>query len=143
MSRLPYSAHHPHAFREVCLPSGKVLGIWADPLLALVSTGDWRAACTFSRPAPLDDFLVILSWTGNGWATTGVTLAWIDELALLPHDRHAFDEWLALAPTATWLAELQQLTESAVAALQRTAVSALLQAIQQPANIHLADEVAS
>mgnify|MGYP000853983660 CR=1 FL=1 len=143
MNRLPHSAYHPHAFREVCLPSGKILGVWADPLLELVTKGDWRATCTFGRPAPLDDFLVVLSRTGNGWATTGVTLAWIGELALQPHDQHAFDEWLALAPTAAWLAEIQQLTESAVATLQRTAVSALLQAIQQPPNIQLSDEVTS
>lgn len=141
MNRLPHSDYHPHAFREVCLPSGKVLGIWADPLLELATKNDWRAACAFSRPAPLDDFLVVLSWTGNAWATTGVTLAWISELALPPRDQHAFDEWLALAPTAAWLAELQQMTESAVAHLQRTAVTALLQAIRQPANIQLADEL--
>ena len=142
MNRLPRSDYHPLAFREVCLPSGNVLGIWADPLLELATKNDWRAACTFSRPAPLDDFLVVLSWAGNAWTTTGVTLAWIGELALAPHDRHAFDEWLALASTTAWFTELQQITESAVAHLQRTTAPALLQAIRQPANIQLADEVA-
>ncbi|MBL8198832.1 MAG: hypothetical protein JNJ67_07815 [Chromatiales bacterium] len=137
MRRLPQSAHHPHAFREVVLASGQILGLWADPVLDLASRGDWRVACAFSRPLALDDFLVIPSWTGVTWRDVGVRLSAAVALPLSPNDRDAFQTWLSDEATTTWLRSIEQILESAVSMLQATAVTALLKTIQQPQSIHL------
>ncbi len=136
----PHSGHHPHAFRQVLLPSGEVLGIWADPFIELATSGDWRVACTFSRPADLHDFLVILSWTGVTWSDTGVRLGRMSDLQLSSHDRQAFQAWLTDERTIAWLDKLHGIAESAVTTLQTTAVAALSLAIQSPPAIHLEDE---
>ena len=141
MNRLPHSDHHPHAFREVPLPSGTVLGVWADPLLQLATRGDWRVACAFSRPVTLDDYLVILYWDGRTWNNEGLTLAALADRQLSPRDHHAFQQWRATGPITAWFVELQRIIECAVTTLQATAVTALLDSIRQPHEIHLETKV--
>ena len=141
MRQLPQSDHHPQAFRQVFLPSGGALGVWADPLIECATRGDWRVACTFSRPVELHDFLVILSWTGVTWNDTGVRLGRMSDLQLPSPDQQAFQAWLTDEQTIAWLAELQEIVESAVTRLQTIAVTALSLAMRPPLAIHLEDEV--
>lgn len=141
MRRLPQSDHHPHAFRQVFLPSGEVLGVWADPLIELATSGDWRVACAFSRQAEVHDFLLILSWTGLTWTDTGLRLGKMSDLELPSVDQQAFRKWLTEEQTITWLAKLRGIVESAVTTLQTTAVAALSLAMQPPQALHLDVEV--
>ncbi|EXI67710.1 MAG: hypothetical protein AW08_01651 [Candidatus Accumulibacter adjunctus] len=137
----PHSDHHPHAFREIPLLSGTVLGLWADPFIELATSGDWRVACAFSRPIAVTDFLVIVSWTGATWSDTSVRLGRETSLQLSSDDQQMFQEWLADEQTIAWFAELQQVAESAVTALQATAVTALTLAIQNPATVYVDNDV--
>ena len=65
----------------------------------------------------------------------------MSDLQLPSPDQQAFQAWLTDEQTIAWLAELQEIAESAVTRLQTIAVTALSLAMRPPLAIHLEDEV--